>query len=185
MIITNTSNDDFDVICHLFDEAIKYQQRNHYPAWPTYDQKFLLSDIENKKQFKIVQDDQISCIFSICYSDRIIWRGRDDKRALYLHRIVTNPVFKGNELFKEVLSWAKMHAVEKGLDFIRMDTWADNPSIIKYYKQFGFDVVGNLTTPHSHELSVQQRGNDIVLLEASTLDGENPLWSCVGNTICK
>ncbi len=116
-----------------------------------------------------MQDNQISCIFSICYSDKIIWGKKDDNQALYLHRIVTNPAFKGNELFGEVLCWAKMHAVEKGLDFIRMDTWANNPGIIEYYKQFGFNIVGRFTTPHSDEPPIQQRGNDIVLLETSTL----------------
>jgi hypothetical protein len=46
-----------------------------------------------------------------------------------------------------------------------MDTWADNPAIIDYYKSFGFDVAGYFKTPDIDELPIQQRNNEIVLLE--------------------
>jgi GNAT superfamily N-acetyltransferase len=101
----------------------------------------------------------------VCYADKIIWREMEKGDAIYLHRIVVNPVFKGKRLFGEILKWAIEHARQKGLNFIRMDTWADNPHIIGYYKSFGFSVVENFTTPDSPELPLHNRKLALTLLQ--------------------
>ena len=87
--------------------------------------------------------------------------------SVYLHRIVVNPACKGNRLVGELLAWVKEHAQQKKLRFIRMDTWADNPNIIEYYKSFGFSVVENFTTPDSIELPEHNRNLAITLLQVS------------------
>ena len=164
-IIINTEKTDLHFIYWLFDEAIAYQQRNQYPVWPAYDKNVLAKDIEQKHQFKILIDSAIACIFSISYSDQIVWRERDRGQAIYLHRVVVNPQFKGRKLFKKVLAWGIQNAVKKELTFVRMDTWADNPTIIEYYQSFRFKIIDYYTTPNTPELPIQQRNNDIVLLE--------------------
>jgi GNAT superfamily N-acetyltransferase len=163
--IINTEKSDLNFIYHLFDEAIAYQKRNNYPVWPDYDRTVLIKDIDNKLQYKLVNNDEIAYVFSICYSDKVIWREKDKNDAIYLHRMVVNPKSKGQKRFGKILEWALEHCKHKNLQFIRMDTWADNPNIIDYYKSFGFDIVGNFKTPDSDELPIQQRNNEIVLLE--------------------
>ena len=165
--IVNTQLSDLPFIYGLFDAAIAYQKRNGYPAWPDYDKNILKQDIAQQLQYKVRVGDDIHGIFSICYRDEVVWRERENGQALYLHRIVVNPIRKGQKLFGTVLSWATRHAQEKHLESIRMDTWADNPRIIAYYQSFGFAVADHYTTPDSEDLPIQQRGNDIVLLEYS------------------
>lgn len=165
--IENTREADLNFIYGLFDAAILYQKNNGYPVWPSYDKEVLKRDIADKQQFKIIEEGQIVCIFSICYSDKAVWGKRDEGNALYLHRIVVNPLSKGHRHFSKVLSWAKADAQERSLSFIRMDTWFDNPVLIDYYKGFGFQIVGSLVTPDSEELPIQQRNNAIVLLETA------------------
>jgi hypothetical protein len=46
-----------------------------------------------------------------------------------------------------------------------MDTWAANPTIINYYKSFGFSVIENYTTPDSEELPLHNRKLALTLLE--------------------
>lgn len=46
-----------------------------------------------------------------------------------------------------------------------MDTWAANPTIIKYYKSFGFEFIENFTTPDNEELPVHNRNLALTLLE--------------------
>jgi len=112
-------------------------------------------------------DGKIACIFSVCYSDKVVWGKRDEGNAIYLHRIVVNPNSKGHRHFGKVLRWAEMKAKAQSLPFIRMDTWADNPVLIDYYGSFGFKVIDSLITPNSEALPIQQRNNAIVLLEFS------------------
>ena len=46
-----------------------------------------------------------------------------------------------------------------------MDTWAHNPHIIEYYKNFGFTFLENFKTPDTTELAIQNRNLDVALLE--------------------
>lgn len=163
--IEHTTLDDLQFIYALFDHSVKYQETHGYPSWKNYDKGALVRDVENKNQYKVIIDSQIAIAFSVCYSDKLIWREREKSDSIYLHRIVGNPVFKGQKLFGLILEWAISHAREKGLSFVRMDTWADNPTIIEYYKTFGFILTGNYTTPDSVELPLHNRNLALALLE--------------------
>ena len=150
---------------------MKLQGRNGYKVWEDIDKAGLEKDMESGLQYKIVLDNDILCIFSIQYHDPFIWRDRDRNDAVYLHRIVVNPNFKGQKQFQKVLDWAKDFAQSKGLQFVRMDTWADNLKIIEYYKSFGFVFIENYKTPDAPELPVQNRNLNVALLELK-LDDE-------------
>ena len=163
--IENTEPDDLEFIFSLFDQSISYQQKNGYPDWKNYDRSALRNDMENKNQYKIIIDAETGIVFSVGYTDKLIWRGRDKGDAIYLHRIVVNPSCKGRKLFGAILDWAICHVEQKGFDFIRMDTWAANENIIRYYESFGFAVVENYTTPNTTELPVQNRNLAMTLLE--------------------
>jgi GNAT superfamily N-acetyltransferase len=163
--IENTATEDLELIYWLFEEAIAYQRKNNYVGWNGYDKDFIKLDMENKLQFKIVKGNAILCIFSICFTDVLIWRERENGDALYLHRIVVNPAFKGQQQFKKILNWAIDFVHDNGLKYIRMDTWAANPHIIEYYKSYGFVFVKNYTTPDTPELPLQHRNLKVALLE--------------------
>jgi N-acetylglutamate synthase-like GNAT family acetyltransferase len=156
---------DLAFIFELFDHSIIYQEKQGYPVWRDYDKGAIVSDMENRNQYKAMIDSKIGIVFSVAYADKVIWRERDKGDAIYLHRIVVNPVCKGLKLFGVILDWTKEHIRQKGLTHIRMDTWATNPTIIDYYKSFGFVVVENYTTPNTTELPVHNRNLALTLLE--------------------
>ncbi|CAM4233947.1 GNAT family N-acetyltransferase [Aquirufa beregesia] len=163
--IENTTIDDLELIYWFFEEAIHYINKNKYVGWTTYDKNFIQWEIENQLQYKIIQDDTIICIFSVCYADEQIWREREKGDAIYLHRIVVNPAFKGQKQVEKVINWAQKNAQEKQLGYIRMDTWAANTNIIDYYKKFGFNHMGDYTTSNSSELPIQHHNLQVALLE--------------------
>lgn len=163
--IVNTSTEDLNFIYDLFEEAIVYIKKNNYIGWTTYDKNFIKQDIDQKLQFKITKGNHTLSIFSICFSDVLIWREMEKGDAIYLHRIVVNPKFKGQKQFGKILNWIIKFAKEKKLKYIRMDTWADNPNIIDYYKSFGFQFLENHTTPNTQELPDQHRNLKVALLE--------------------
>ena len=163
--IVNTTEHDLDFIFWMFEEAIVYQKRKNYPVWNGYDRDVLRKEAREKKQFKIVIQNKIAFAFSVVYSDHLIWREREKGDAVYLHRIVVNPEYKGQKLYGKLLKWIKNHARKKNLKFIRMDTWADNPNIIDYYKSFGFEFIENYKTPNILELPIPHRNLNLALLE--------------------
>ena len=163
--IRNTEKGDLTLIYQFFDSSVFYQEKNGYPTWKGYDKNAILRDIENKNQYKVIMNNSIGIVFSVCYSDAIIWRTMDKNDSLYLHRIVVNPECKGKKLFNIVLDWAIGHASQQNRHSIRMDTWSANTRLIQYYQSFGFDFVENFTTPNSSELPVHNRNLPLALLE--------------------
>ena len=165
LYIEHTVSSDLPQIFTFLNAAIAYQKTNNYPVWPLFDRALLEKDINDKLQYKIMINNDLACVFTICHSDPIVWRDKDQDKAIYLHRVIVNPKYKGNRLFGHVKQWALDYAKSNDIPFIRMDTWADNPSIMEYYKSFGFRIVEYFTTPDTEELPIQQRGNDVVLFE--------------------
>lgn len=163
--IMNTGPEDEPLIYWLFDQAIQYQQRNGYPAWKGYDKKALRAEIANRLQFKIVNGPDILGVFSITYSDPGTWGEWDTGNALFLHRTITHPGFKGHRVFEKIRNWAVQFARERQLRYIRMDTWADNQQLIAYYQNYGFRVVTNRTTSDDPGLPEQNRNLNVTLLE--------------------
>jgi ribosomal protein S18 acetylase RimI-like enzyme len=168
--IVNTTNEDLEKVLWLFEEAISLQGKNGYKVWDGIDKPALGQEMEKGLQYKIAKGEEILCIFSIQFSDPFIWREKDKNDALYLHRIVVNPNFKGQRLFEKVLNWATNFARQKGLGYIRMDTWADNLKIINYYKSFGFEVVENYKTNSEPQLPVQNRNLNVALLQLTLME---------------
>jgi ribosomal protein S18 acetylase RimI-like enzyme len=168
--ITNTTKEDFPKVLWLFEQAMKLQGKNGYKVWENIDKAGLEKDIEHNLQYKITKNNEVLCIFSIQYNDPFIWRDRDKNDAIYLHRIVVDPNFKGQKQFEKVLNWAIQLARQDNLKFIRMDTWADNERIIQYYQTFGFQFIGNYKTPNAPELPIQNRNLNVALLEMNLID---------------
>lgn len=163
--VVNATPGDFPFIYLLFEQAIAFQKAHQYVGWSSYDKDFIKADVERGLLFKILKADTIICIFSVCFSDPLIWRDKEKGNALYLHRIVVNQAYRGQNTFKEVLNWAIQFAASQQLQYIRMDTWWDNAKIIGYYTGFGFRFVENYTTPSTNELPVQHRNLKVALLE--------------------
>ena len=163
-IIPTTAADE-GFIYRLFDDAIQYQLQHGYPAWKGYDKKALQAEIARQLQYKIVKGTDILGIFSISYNDPEIWAEWDTGQALFLHRTITNPAFKGQQVFALMRNWAVAFAREKQLHYIRMDTWADNLQLIAYYQKYGFRAVANRVTSNAPELPGQNRNLRVTLLE--------------------
>lgn len=163
--ILTTTEDDLNTVLWLFEQAINLQGKNGYKVWVSIDKTALAKDIAERLQYKIVKDNNVLGIFSIQFNDPFIWRDKDQNDAIYLHRIVVNPDFKGQKQFQKILNWTTQFARQKNLKYVRMDTWADNEKIIDYYKSFGFEFIENYKTTNAPGLPIQNRNLNVALLE--------------------
>jgi len=163
--IINTIEEDLEFIYTLFEDAIVYQVKNGYPDWKDYSKDSLKEDIRLKRQYKIMINNDIACVFTICLVDKIVWQEREKQDAIYLHRIVVNKNYKGQRLVGHILKFASEFSLKIGRQKIRIDTWANNTTIIKYYESFGFEIIDHSFNPDVPELPIQMRGNKVVLME--------------------
>lgn len=152
MQIVNSTLADIRFILEMYETAIAYQKARSLRTWQPFDPALVKEEIHEKRQWKIVEDDKIVCIFLTAYEDPFIWGEKDKDPSVYIHRIVTHPEFHGNNYTLKIIEWAKQHAKQKGKQFLRMDTWGDNPKLIDYYTNCGFNYLETLTPEDTKNL---------------------------------
>ena len=167
MRIEPSTIDDFDRIFEFYDMAIAYQKTKFNKHWLGFDQLLIQQEIAETRQWKIVIDNKIACVFAITFEDASIWKEKNNDKAVYFHRIVTHPDFRGHHFVKKIVAWGLAFAKEKKLDYLRMDTWGDNDQLIADYQQCGFDFLG-VITPDCNGLPKHYAGITLSLFEIKT-----------------
>ena len=165
---------DFDTIFHFYDLAIEYQKTKFNKQWQGFESDLVIKEIAENRQWKIMINDEIACVFAITFEDESIWKEKNSDKAVYFHRIVSHPKFKGQNLVAAIVEWGILFAKEKKLDFLRMDTWGDNDSLIAYYQKCGFDFLG-VITPDYNGLPKHYEGITLSLFEIAVSDGQSAM----------
>ena len=168
MTITNSTLDDIPEIFRLYKLATDYQ-KVAFPGniWPEFDQEFITTEVMENRQFKIVIDQEIACIWAITYNDPPIWEERENNDAIYLHRIATNPEFRGNDFVKIIADWSKGFAKKESKNYVRMDTCGQNDRLINHYKNCGFNFLGMKKLKDSSQLQAHYHDADVCFFEIS------------------
>lgn len=166
MKIHNSTFEDITEIFRLYALATEYQ-KTIFPenTWPSFERTLVENEIQQQRQFKIVVDGQIACIWAISFHDPQIWEERDKDPSIYIHRITTNPEFRGQQFVSEIVNWAKRYAKSYQKKFIRMDTCGNNQKLIQHYKKCGFNFLGMVQLQCTDELPSHYQDADVCLFE--------------------
>jgi GNAT superfamily N-acetyltransferase len=142
MEIQNSTIKDIDTICYLYKTATDFQKIKSAVPWPVFDRNLIEQEINELRQWKIVIDTKIACVWATAESDPQIWLKRNEEPAIYIHRISTNPDFRGQNLVNEIVKWSRLYAKANNKKYVRMDTVGENFGLINHYKKCGFDFLG-------------------------------------------
>jgi len=142
MGINNCVLEDTDEILSLYQSARDIQIQKKMVVWPTFEKSFIEKEIKEQRQWKLVIDNTIACNWAITFSDKDIWEEKDKDDTIYIHRIATNPIFRGNRYIDKIVEWAKGYTTQKGKQFIRLDTLGNNTKLIEHYTSAGFRFLG-------------------------------------------
>ena len=170
MEFVNALESDLEIVFDLYNKAIDFQKTVFDKSWLGIDRAMVLNEIIERRLWKVVESGTVACIFSVTYADPIIWGEHSHESAMYIHRIVTNPEFRGHGYVRSITAWAIEHSRENGLRVVRMDTWGDNQKLIDYYQDCGFKFLGLMTPAESSTLPAHYRGTELSLFE---MDLEN------------
>lgn len=142
MTIQNSTLADIEEIFRLYTIATNFQKSKFFVHWPEFKRELIETEVRENRQWKIIIDDQIACIWATTFSDPQIWGERNGDPAVYIHRIATNSDFRGNHFVKRIVEWAEQYAREHGKKYIRMDTIGENRGLIEHYQKCGFEYLG-------------------------------------------
>jgi ribosomal protein S18 acetylase RimI-like enzyme len=165
MQITNATHEDLPAIMSLYDHAIAHQQAVSNLVWKGFDSAMVIQEIEENRQYKIIIDDEIACVFMISYHDPAIWDEKDKDAAIYIHRISTNPNFRGKGFVKLITDWALEYAKDHNIDFVRLDTWQANEKLHQIYLKAGFTYMGTKLITPTKDLPKHYWGTTLGLFE--------------------
>ena len=143
--IQNSNISDIDEIFRLYKIATDFQKtKKHSVSWPEFEKSLVETEIIEKRQWKIVINNKIACVWATTFNDPEIWEERNIDPSVYIHRIATNPDFRGQNLVEQIVTWVKVFAKENNKRFVRMDTVGNNQGLINHYTKCGFDFLGLL-----------------------------------------
>ncbi|MBU0695264.1 MAG: GNAT family N-acetyltransferase [Bacteroidetes bacterium] len=166
MIILNSELNDITAIFKLYQLATDFQKIK-FPGnlWPVFGKELIIQEINENRQFKIVIDHKIACIWAITYQDAQIWEDSENESALYIHRIATNPEFRGRNFVQSIVDWSKNFAQKQNINFIRLDTCGRNDQLINHYKKCGFNFLGMKKLKNTSELPSHYHDAEVCYFE--------------------
>lgn len=168
MQILNSTISDIHEIFRLYENATNFQKLKVVVVWPKFDKELIENEIAEKQQWKILINNQLACVWATTFTDPQIWEERNSDPAVYIHRIATNPIFRGQNLVAEIVKWSRIYAAENKKKFIRMDTVGENKGLIKYYQKCGFDFLGLSKLKNTDDLPAHYYNATVSLFEIVT-----------------
>ena len=169
MEIQNSSIEDLDFILDLYRSATEYQKERFISHWPEFDKQMVIDEIVEHRQWKMIIDGVVVCIWATTFSDPLIWEEREIDPSVYIHRITTNPNFRGKGLVKKIVEWSKGYAINNGKKFVRMDTVGENLKLIQHYTSCGFDFLGLFQLTNTDGLPLHYHNAVVSLFELKLL----------------
>jgi GNAT superfamily N-acetyltransferase len=165
MEIKNCKEEDINEIFSLYRIATDFQKTRFTSHWPEFERSLVETEIAENRQWKIVIDSKIACVWATTFNDPQIWEDRNNDPAIYIHRIATSHEFRGLNLVGQIVEWAEQHALDHNKKFIRMDTVGDNPGLIGYYSKCGFDFLGLLKLKDTEGLPTHYENATVSLFQ--------------------
>lgn len=166
MKISNSIIEDIPEIFRLYELATDFQKikfpENH---WPKFDEAMIMKEVLEDRQFKLVIGSKIACVWAITYSDPQIWEDAVDDTSIFIHRIATNPDFRGNNFVKIIVDWSINLAKEHNKHFIRMDTCGKNEGLIHHYERCGFNFLGTKKLKNASDLPSHYLNAEVCFFE--------------------
>lgn len=163
MKIEVSDHNDIENIFRLYKIASDYQTTKNVVVWPLFDKKLVQEEINEKRQFKLMIDSQVACVWAITFEDENIWEERSNDSSIYIHRIACNSTFRGNNYVKMIIEWAKGFAKEK--KYIRLDTCGNNLKLIRHYENCGFNFLGLVNLKNTEKLPPHYQNTVVCLFE--------------------
>ena len=166
MTIKNVTDSDIEKIFALYKIASNYQrEKKTVIVWPDFDREMVINEIAENRQFKLLVNNEVVCIWAITFSDEQIWEDSNTDSAIYIHRIAVNPNFRGNNYIATITNWAKEYALKKEIQFIRLDTLGENKNLITHYKNAGFHFLGLFNLKNTSNLPDHYKLAPVCLFE--------------------
>jgi RimJ/RimL family protein N-acetyltransferase len=166
MEIKNVTISDIYEVFRLYKIASNYQKgKKTVIVWPDFKREMVINEITENRQFKLLINNEVACVWAITFSDEQIWEESGEESAIYIHRIATNPDFRGNDFVSKIVNWAKEFSKNNNIHCIRLDTLGENKKLIAHYENAGFNFLGMFDLKNTSDLPEHYKEAPVCLFE--------------------
>jgi GNAT superfamily N-acetyltransferase len=164
---------DMDAILGLIEEASRWLkalgQDQWAEPWPNREQRDarIIKGLANKKTVIVRQGDTaVATVTMAKWHNPKVWVPGSctadlTEQAVYLHRLVTARKYAGHGLGESLIKWAEKRAHARyRAQRTRIDVWATNKDLHRYYEKLGFESCGECPDPSYPSGALFQRSID-------------------------
>ncbi|MDR0879310.1 MAG: GNAT family N-acetyltransferase [Clostridioides sp.] len=149
MIIRKATYEDLDKIMKIVDEnraaMLKEENTQWDDGYPAVEH--FTSDIDNGVLY--AAEDEGELLGVICLNEvgsegysHVHWRKRGS--AIVIHRMNVSPTLRHKGVGRQLVEFGENLAREKGLDYIKADTYCENHRMMAFLKKCGFEKAGEI-----------------------------------------
>lgn len=155
----------------LFAEAIAWQRAKGMPTFANLSTSFFEQEIHKGAVYVAEENDRLVGSVSLYEADELIWDG-DPASALYLHRLVSLRGAEGRGVGASLVLWSRQKAAAMGKQWLRVDCWASNAELCRFYDRQGFHRVRQKNTGESEELPEHYQNIILQLFQMPAVSAE-------------
>jgi ribosomal protein S18 acetylase RimI-like enzyme len=132
-------------LLELFEAARAWHMKLNVNPWPPFEATLIEKDIADAALFALIEDDRLIGTVTIYDSDPLIWS--DKKPAYYIHRLATARECMGRGIGSRIVAEVERLGKDAGKQSLRLDCWADNEKLKRYYESLNFVRLHDVFTP--------------------------------------
>jgi ribosomal protein S18 acetylase RimI-like enzyme len=143
---------DLEEVADILEEARQWLiSKGITDQWPRpAPPEAIAWSIERHTTYLAYREGKAIATFTLQASDEATWGAVPDD-ALYLHGLAVCRAFAGQQIGERLLQLAAEISKAAGKHYLRLDCWAGNEPLSRYYERAGFEYRGTKEWPSTGE----------------------------------
>jgi len=150
--------DELGVVLEILEEAARWNEFHGLTGWRpgSFQTDKIREQISRREVFLVRIGGQVVGTVTLQWSDPPFWGDRPPD-AGYLHKLAVKRDFSGQRIGISIIRWAENQAITKGKEFLRLNCFADNTRLRRYYEVLGFELKGEILEPRGKAALYERR----------------------------
>ena len=155
MTFRQAKTSDIESIYSIVNEVSKWLIEKEIYQWEyPYPKAQIMKDISEDRVFLALDGNEVIGTFSLKEREKMWPKHRPD--CIYLYRLAVALKFLGRKIGYKLLYKAALIANSKNKKCLRLDCWAGNRKLRKYYFEAGFNYLGDVPVK-DYEISLFEK----------------------------
>jgi GNAT superfamily N-acetyltransferase len=158
--IIQTEPGDFDRYIELLEEVAEWlamrQIRQWSPGIFRTNAEYYAESIKMQEVYLAFLEGALAGTLRLLPEDPIVWPEVEDGEALYVYNLAVRRIHAGKRLGTRMLDWAAVQTLSAGRAFLRLDCFAHNDFLCRYYLGEGFEDRSVVDAPYPEPIGTLQ-----------------------------